>query len=142
MSSLPNGPGSGADESVAGSSPTTLSGVLEAYVTAGFFGSFTTLEGARLECHECGEIMPAASLTMTSLRRLEGASDPDDMLAVVALACPRCGTQGTLVLGYGPAASPEDGDVLAALRDERNTSEHPGNSAPGEVTGDDSTTGR
>ena len=85
--------------------------------------------------------MPRA-VTMSSLRRLEGASDPDDMLAVVALACPACGTQGTVVLGFGPNATAEDSDVLKALRDERNAADVSGNSAPGETAGDDSATGR
>src|SRR6185295_17617226 len=57
-------------------SPTTLSGVLDAYVEAGYGGSFTTVEGARLECHACGQTVDAAAVTMSSLRRLEGASDP------------------------------------------------------------------
>jgi len=84
----------------------------------------------------------AAAVTMSSLRRLEGASDPDDMLAVVALTCPACGTDGTVVLGYGPNGTAEDGDVLKALRDERNVADVSGNSAPGEAAGDDSSTGR
>ena len=123
-------------------SPTTLRGVLDAYVDAGFAGSFTTVEGARLECHACEQTVEATAVPMSSLRRLEGASDPDDMLAVVALTCPACGTQGTVVLGFGPNATAEDSDVLKALRDERNVADMSGNSAPGETAGDDSSTGR
>jgi hypothetical protein len=74
---------------------------------------------------------------MSSLRRLEGASDPADMVAIVAVTCPRCGNQGTAVLAFGPAASAEDSDVLAVLRDHRHDAQVPGNSAPGEVLGDD-----
>jgi len=51
--------------------------------------------------------------------RMGGESDPDDIVAFVALACPRCGTRGTAVLGFGPAATAEDSDVLRDLRDER-----------------------
>jgi hypothetical protein len=73
---------------------------------------------------------------MSSLRRLEGESDPADMMAVVAVTCPACAATGTLTLGFGPTSSAEDADVLHALRDARNDSKVPGNSAPGETTGD------
>ena len=69
---------------------------------------------------------------MHSLRRLEGASDPAEMMAVVAITCPRCEARGVLVLGYGPAAAVEDSDVLRALDDQRGDSMAPRSSAPGE----------
>ena len=119
------------------SESSTVTELLDAYSQGGFSGSFTVVEGAALECHACEARFPAAEAEMSSLRRMEGASDPADMVAVVALACPRCGTAGTVVLGFGPAASPEDGDVLGALRDRRDDDAAPGNSAPGEVAGDD-----
>ncbi|MCU1500992.1 MAG: hypothetical protein JWM12_346 [Ilumatobacteraceae bacterium] len=115
----------------------TLTELLAAYADAGFDGSFSAYEGAQLECHECGARFAASEVEMASLRRLEGASDPADMVAVVALTCPRCSAKGTAVLGFGPAAAPEDGDVLGALRDRRGNDELPGNSAPGEATGDE-----
>ena len=115
---------------------TTLSAVLDAYTSAGFAGSFTVAEGGRLECHACNETVDAASVSMSSLRRMEGASDPDDMLAVAAITCPACAQQGTVVLGYGPNGTAEDGDVLKALRDDRPDDQLPGNSAPGETRGD------
>jgi hypothetical protein len=52
---------------------------------------------------------------VTDIRRTEGASDPDDMLAVVALTCPRCQTRAAAVLGYGPEAAEDDADVLRTL---------------------------
>ena len=33
------------------------------------------------------------------------------MLMVMAMRCPTCGAAGTLVLGYGPEASPSDSDA-------------------------------
>ncbi|MFT3855164.1 MAG: hypothetical protein QM733_20885 [Ilumatobacteraceae bacterium] len=125
------------DETTTATGPTTLRGVLDAYADAGFSGSFTVMERAQLECHACGATFDASSASMSSLRRMEGASDPDDMLAVVAITCPRCAAQGTVVLGYGPNATAEDGDVLQALRDDRPGDQLPGNSAPGEARGDD-----
>jgi hypothetical protein len=100
---------------------TTLTEVLDGYSAAGYDGSFTVVAVA------------AGEAPMASLRRLEGASDPDDMLAVVALTCPRCGNQGTVVLGFGPSATSEDGDVLAAFRDDREFGGLPADSAPDEA---------
>jgi hypothetical protein len=54
---------------------------------------------------------------VSALARVEGASDPDDMAAVVAVTCPRCSARATLVVKYGPEASAADADVLLALPD-------------------------
>ena len=51
----------------------------------------------------------------SQLRRLEGASDPDDMLVLAAVVCPQCSTRGFLVLNYGPSASAEDAAILGQL---------------------------
>jgi hypothetical protein len=115
---------------------TSLIEVLDAYTDAGFAGSFTVTEDAQLACNACQYVSAPGEVHMTSMRRLEGASDPDDMLAVVAIACPECGMQGTTTLGYGPIASAQDSDVLRELRDKRGTEELPRNSAPGETVGD------
>jgi hypothetical protein len=60
-------------------------------------------------------VSPASAIVVHELRRLEGASDPADMLAVAAIACPACGTRGTLVLTYGPEATAGDDAVLSHL---------------------------
>jgi hypothetical protein len=99
--------------------------------------SFVVTESAQVECIECGTVSEPESVSMSSLRRLEGASDPDDMIAVVALTCPACNAKGTVVLGFGPIATPQDSDVLKSLRDDRGDAAAPGNSAHGETTGDD-----
>jgi len=72
-------------------------------------------QGARLICFTCHTESDAADVDVESLRRTEGASDPDDMLAVVALTCPQCGTRATVVLGYGPEAAEDDAEVLLVL---------------------------
>ena len=59
--------------------------------------------------------------------------DPDDMLAVVALECGLCGASGTMVLGYGPASSDSDGDVLRALQDRRDDGDLPAHAPPSET---------
>ena len=115
---------------------TTLTEVLEAYANAGFVGSFSVTEDSQLQCHECEAISSPTEIEMASLRRLEGASDPDDMFAVVAITCSACSSKGTLILGFGPTAPAEDGDVLRSLQDVRHEGDLPSNSAPGEAHGD------
>ena len=61
------------------------------------------------------DLPPAAEAPVLELRRLEGASDPDDMLAIAAIECPNCAHRGSLVLNYGPTATAEDSAVLLAL---------------------------
>ncbi|MFL6244002.1 MAG: hypothetical protein ACJ73V_13395, partial [Acidimicrobiia bacterium] len=75
-------------------------------------------EGGQVECLTCHRLHGGETV-FRQLRRLEGASDPDDMLAVVGLACPHCSAQGTAVLGYGPEADAVDTEVLELLEDAR-----------------------
>jgi hypothetical protein len=101
----------------------TLLDVLGRYTRHGFIGSFSALErdGSEvpgvLRCETCRAEFAADSALVADLRRLEGASDPDDMLAVFALECPRCATRGSLVVNYGPTATPADAAALLALPD-------------------------
>jgi hypothetical protein len=95
--------------------PQTLATIVEALEGDGFTGQFGVREGSTVACFTCREESPAALLSVETLRRVEGQSDPDDMLAVVPLTCPRCGAKGTLVLHYGPESTPEEADVLLAL---------------------------
>lgn len=73
--------------------------------------------GGYVLCMCCHQETDASEMQVDALERVEGASDPADMLAVIALMCPVCDTHGTLVLGYGPEASPDDAEVLARLGD-------------------------
>ncbi len=82
---------------------------------AGFSGQVGPRPGGRLLCFTCRNESDASAFVVTGMRRTEGVSDPDDMLAVVALTCPRCGTGATAVLGYGPEATEDDSEVLRAL---------------------------
>jgi hypothetical protein len=116
---------------------TTMTDVLEGYAQGGFDSSFVVTDDSELECVECGAVSSPADVSMSSLRRLEGASDPDDMVAVVAITCPACGSRGTAVLGYGPMATVQDSEVVKGLKDDRADKDAPGNSAHGETTGDD-----
>ncbi len=102
-------PGEGEDE--------TILDVLRELESLGFTGQFMPREGGRVECLTCHRLSPADETVFRHLRRLEGASDPADMLAVVGLACPHCSARGTAVLGYGPEATAVDTEVLERLED-------------------------
>lgn len=93
----------------------TLQDIVGEFERDGSTGQFGARPGGVIICFACRAEFPPAEADVRALRRLEGASDPDDMLAVAALRCPRCATAGTLVLAYGPEAALEDSEVLAAL---------------------------
>lgn len=94
---------------------TTLTAILGSLDEDGFGAQFIVREGAKIECLACRNISPASDFVARRSRRLEGASDPDDMVHVVAATCPVCDAGGTVVLTYGVNASPEDGDVSLAI---------------------------
>ncbi len=76
---------------------------------------FRSRAGARIECLTCHRDFPADGVDADHLSRLEGASDPDDMVVVVPVVCPHCRAAGALVLPYGADAPADDGDVLRAM---------------------------
>jgi hypothetical protein len=94
----------------------TLLEVIDALEDEGYGGQFIAREGSMVECATCHTRTPANEMVGDHrLFRLEGASDPDDMVAVAALRCPSCDTRGTLVLKFGPEASAIESDVLRCL---------------------------
>lgn len=99
--------------------------ILDDLAAAGFAGQLVVGEDATatapagsgvVECVACGKSSAPEELEVHAVRRLEGASDPADMLLVVAATCPRCGTAGTLVSGFGPNATAAEAAVVRALR--------------------------
>jgi hypothetical protein len=105
----------GFSRTAAPSDNTTLTAVLDELTEAGFAGSFVPRAGGALLCTTCRETFQATELEPEQVRRLEGASDPDDEVVVIAAACPRCGAHGSMTLGYGPTASDDDAGVVADL---------------------------
>ena len=93
----------------------SLSEVLAIYERDGFTSQLGVRPGGRIVCFSCRFEAPAEEFELVALSRTEGASDPDDMLAVAALRCRNCNCQGTLVLNYGPEATEDDVDVLQRL---------------------------
>jgi hypothetical protein len=98
----------------------TILEVLGDLEKTGFTGQFMPRERAQVECVACHNLSPADETVLRDLERLEGASDPDDMVAVVGLECPHCGAKGTAVLSYGPEAPFLDAEVLQSFEDARN----------------------
>ena len=97
----------------------TITEVLAGYEAEGYAGQVRALDGGRLQCLTCRKDVDAHTVELHHLQRLEGPTDPADMVAVAAIVCPNCHTRGTVVLGYGPEATVEDSEVLMALDDER-----------------------
>ena len=120
------------DAAAAPSDNTTLADVIRSYEDAGFAGQFGVTEEGLLQCFACGTTCPPGDATLHSLRRMEGASDPADMLAVLAVSCPSCSAKGTVVVHYGPEAEPGESEVLMALRDQRSDDQLPAARAPNE----------
>ena len=99
----------------------SASGILRALAREGFGTQFVPGPAPGvLRCCACGSVSSATDFRVQRERRLEGVSDPDDMVLVVAATCPVCTSGGAIVLGYGPNASADDSDLVMAL--ERHTS--------------------
>ena len=97
----------------------SLLGLLAEFRDEGFTKDFRTLPGGIVECGACHVPHRADTLELHRLERLEGDSDPSEMLAVCAVMCPACGTRGSLVLTFGPESTREDDEVLELLDDAR-----------------------
>jgi hypothetical protein len=93
----------------------SLTAVLEQLADHGFADEVRAVPGGALRWRSCGHTVAASEVTVDEERRLEGASDPADMMLVAAAHCPVCGVGGAAVLHYGATAGEEDADVVAAL---------------------------
>jgi hypothetical protein len=109
-------------ESSASGAPSDFTTVVEelnALVDAGYDGNFTVTDEGLIRCPECRTESDPTSYAMRAIRRLEGASDPADMQAILALSCPVCGRKGAAVLHFGPDATAGEAAVLLAIEDLR-----------------------
>lgn len=107
------------EASEAPSDQTTLTDVLGSYAREGYAATLWVTEDGALRCSECQQDSSPETAKLLSLRRLEGASDPDDMVAVLALHCPSCAARATSVVHFGPSATPAESEVLRDLTDGR-----------------------
>jgi hypothetical protein len=127
--SVTSGPSDGPSDN------TTLSAVLAEYAEAGYEGQLR-VDDDGVHCSVCSQVSPAEQIEIRSLRRLEGASDPADMAAVIATTCPACSTPGTIVVMFGPEASEPEVRLLRRAQDHRFDDDQPSPSAkPSESAG-------
>ena len=98
---------------------TTLVDILAEFAADGYVENFTVTGDGKIRCSCCGQIDEPEDMSMHALRRLEGASDPDDMVAALALSCPKCGAKGAVVVKYGPGSTEAELAVLNAVEDVR-----------------------
>jgi hypothetical protein len=97
----------------------TLVEVLDDLRDLGFVEDVQVNPEGALCCRACGCCIEARDARLLELRRVEGASDPGDMAAVLGLECTGCGRRGAAVVRYGPEAGPGDAAVLQHLDDRR-----------------------
>jgi hypothetical protein len=97
----------------------TLLSVLERLRADGFEVDMFVTREAMVRCGACRHDAAPADMELHGIRRIEGASDPSDEAAVLALTCRVCGARGTAVVRYGPEAGPQDEEVLRAVEDLR-----------------------
>lgn len=98
---------------------TTLVAVLDALASEGWTENMSVDDEGQVRCPQCSTVSRPEDVGVDRLRRLEGASDPADMMAVVALTCPSCQARGVVVASYGPDATEGDVFLLRALEDIR-----------------------
>lgn len=70
-------------------------------------------------CSSCRACQQPEHLVLDGLRRIEGASDPSDMAAVLAVTCSNCGARGTAVVRFGPEATAGEAILLRTIDDSR-----------------------
>lgn len=94
-----------------------LAEVLRDAEARGYGGQFDVDdETGACACVACGAVSSPGDVQAGSVQRLEGASDPADMSAVLELTCPACGQQGTVVCRFGPEASAGEATLLRTAR--------------------------
>jgi hypothetical protein len=93
----------------------TLVRAIDSLEARGFKGQFRAKRDGLVQCLACEAKAPAFEVAVEKMVRVEGVSDPDDMGLVVAVQCKQCRTKGTLVLAFGPRATPEDAEIIQSL---------------------------
>lgn len=68
-----------------------------------------------VRCGSCAANSQPEHMARDWVHRLEGTSDPDEMLTASAVRCPHCGATGVLVLPFGPLADEVEANISRAL---------------------------
>jgi len=116
-----------------GATEPTIVDIDREYAEAGFHTDMFVTDDAMLRCSGCNSLVSPDHVDVHSIRRLEGASDPADMCAVIALICPVCQAHGTAVLRFGPEAGPEEVEVWQRTNDRRTSGLLPSSATPVEA---------
>lgn len=99
-----------------GREPETVTELLAHWGDEGITASFRPgSDPGSLLCPVCESTRAAHEFDVIVEQRLEGESDPDDMVLAVAARCPVCHISGSIVLGFGMEASEADSDIVADL---------------------------
>jgi hypothetical protein len=93
----------------------TLVEVLNDLTRQGYTTEFSVDADGSLCCRVCGICAAPGTADVQSFRRLEGASDPGDMAAVLAVRCRACSSRGAAVVRFGPEAGPGDAALLEGM---------------------------
>ncbi len=99
----------------------TLTEVTNGLRADGFTEDVEVTEEGKLCCRTCGHCVAATEVDLLAWRRIEGASDPADMAAVLGIRCAGCDARGVAIVRYGPEAGPGDVVVLRGIEDHRGT---------------------
>lgn len=83
---------------------------------AGYPGRFWPTPEGRVHCQTCGADSEPGQVEEHERLRTEGQSDPDDMLILIGVQCPKCHARGSLLLPFGPRANPAEARILLGLR--------------------------
>lgn len=92
----------------------TIAELMDLARAYGVTGTFE-LDGVTLRCTSCGTASAPDDVERVWLHRFEGASDPDELLTMSAIRCPRCATLGSLITPYGPLADADESSVVLRL---------------------------
>ena len=92
----------------------TVTETVSALRADGYLGDAYAVAGG-VRCATCDTVHDVTSLVVERSLRIEGPTDPADAAIVLGLRCGACGAKLLLVAGYGPDASAEDQDLVAAL---------------------------
>ena len=96
----------------------SIADALREFEARGYVGQFAIVEGGEVKCNACGHAHQPADVSLDAMRRVEGVSDPADMLFIGALQCPHCGARGTAIVNYGTLAQPDDAAALRGFEDQ------------------------
>lgn len=97
----------------------TIADALREFEARGYLGQFVVKDTGSVECVACHHAFAPSTVPVEAMRRIEGVSDPADMVYVGALECPECGARGTATIKYGPDAGAGESFVLRELVDRR-----------------------